>query len=692
MKFIRFAALLSLILFVAPAQAQDGQFVINLRGAEIQELAEQVSEITGRTLILDPSVSGQVTVISSEPLGPDAIWELFQSVLRVQGYAALRSGGVWRVSPQAGVTQGGAGVGPGGSQDYVTKLIRLRNFPADSAVAALRPLVAQFGFIEALNNPNGLIVTDAAENVARIEELARRLDGGDGSQVETIGLRYAGASETAAAIERIYGDEALGGAGLGVRIATDERSNVLLVRGDPFQIDEIRRLVSVIDRRENVVAPTTRVFRLRNSDAEPMTEILRGLIGQGAGVSNPVARSLDGAGRGNTGLNGASRGTGQGLSPVAARVLGADPGGAGQLGGQLGGGQGRSLSPDGGRSAGGGAIGGAGGGEGIVIQPSTELNAIIARGSPAAIAEIGGLIGQLDQRRPQVLIEAAIVEISGNAAEQLGIQFGLGDAALEGTFGATSFPVPGPSVANVLSVLGVPASVVVGGEGLSAGFGAGGFSILVRALARSTRANLLSTPSITTLDNQPAEIVVAQNVPFVTGSFSLDGTSNDPFTTIERQDVGITLRVLPRIYQGDVVRLEISQEASSLAGSSVPGAADLITNRRSIKTTVLADDGGTVALGGLITDDRIETESQVPLLGDVPVVGRLFRSDSVSGDKRTLFVFMRPTILRNQGDVEAAAAEPYDRLRALEVQPERHESLLFDTPAPRLPLEIDGIY
>ena len=687
MTLIRLAAPLFLLLAATLSHAQES-FVINLRGAQIQELAEQVSEITGRTLILDPSVRGEVTVISSEPLDADAVWDLFQAVLRVQGYAALRTGEIWRISPQAGVTPGGASLLRGGGQDYVTELIRLRNLASDAAVAALRPLVAQFGFIEALSQPNAIIVTDTAENVAQIEALARELDRGDGGQVETIRLRFAGAAEIAQAIERVFGDEALGGAGLGVQIASDERSNVLLVRGDPLQIDEIRRLVAVLDRAETLAAPTTRVFRLRNSDAEPLAEILRGLLGQGAAVSNPVARSLGRQrvptiGAGPTGLE-----DDRGLSPLAARTLGIDRRLVADDNVEVDIDVGAAPLADGV----GVGVGGAGPAD-IVIQASAELNAIVVRGPPAAIAEVGALIQELDQRRPQVQIEAAIVEITGNIAEQLGVQFGVGqDVGFEGSFGATSFPVTGPSLARILSVLGAPAALAVASQGLTVGLGFDGFSILIQALAQSSRANLLSTPSITTLDNQPAEIVVAQNVPFVTGTFSLDGTSTDPFTTIEREDVGITLRVLPRVYEGDVVRLEISQEASSLSPSTGLGAVDLITDRRSIQTTVLADNGGTVVLGGLITDDRVSTESKVPVLGDIPVVGRLFRSDTETGSKRTLFVFLRPTILRSRFDVEAATERPYARLRALDAAPERRGSLLFEREAPRLPLEINGLY
>ena len=315
------------------------------------------------------------------------------------------------------------------------------------------------------------------------------------------------------------------------------------------------------------------------------------------------------------------------------------------------------------------------------------------RGSPAAIAAIDPLIAELDVRRPQVMIEAAIVEITGDTAEQLGIQMGFANAAvIDGYGGATSFGNTGVSLGSIIRLLAPTNAVGLLGDGLSlAGGRQGEFSILLQALGTSAKANLLSTPSLTTLDNQPAEIVVGQNVPFRTGSFSTAGNTLTPFTTIERQDVGITLRVVPRIHEGDSIRLEVAQEVSSLVNANISGAADLITNRRSIQTTVLADDGQTIVLGGLITDDRQSVRSQVPVLGDIPILGELFKNRRESTTKRTLFVFLRPTILRDRASVVAAAAAKYARLRAQEAGgPTR--SLLLHPPGPRLPLEIMGVY
>jgi general secretion pathway protein D len=306
-------------------------------------------------------------------------------------------------------------------------------------------------------------------------------------------------------------------------------------------------------------------------------------------------------------------------------------------------------------------------------------------------ADMAKLIAELDKRRPQVLIEAAIVEVSGDISEQLGVQLGFGTATPPGGFAATSFSDNGPTLANVLRLLGAPNASAVSQGGLSIGLARGdSFGLLLQALGTSSKANLLSTPSITTLDNQAAEIIVGQNVPFRTGSFTADGTTQN---TIERKDVGITMRVIPRVNQGDVIQLDISQEVSSLTNRAVDGAADLVTNRRSIKTTVLADNGGTIVLGGLITDDRISSRSEVPGLGKVPILGGLFRNKSESARRQTLFVFLRPTILRTRADVKAVSDNRYQRLKAIEGAPPEKKSLLNERKSVRrLPVEIEGLY
>ena len=675
------SGLTALMVAVAPiavpvAEAQAVRSVtVNLRDVELEQVAEQISRITGRTLVLDPNVGGRVTVVSSGPVTPAGAWELFRSVLRVHGFTAVRSGNVWRVVPQAQAIQAGGAVAPGraAAQEVVTRVIRLQTLPSAEAVRILRPLIASFGSIEASTKPNAVIVTDYAENVRRIERLARSLDGGGGggaTNFQRITLRHASAAQVGEAIRSILGDEAAGGP----RIAVDERSNVVLVRGTGASLAEARRIAGSLDTPGNITL-TTRVFRLRHSDAESIAEVLRGLLGGEAEATNPVARSLaDRSGEPGTASIGAgalNRFEGQfgtdAARGAAAAVAAATPTAArGAVG---------FSTPD------------------IAIQAAPDLNAIVVRGSPSAIRSIASLIEELDLRRPQVRIEAAIVEITGDVAEQLGVQLGFGSAAELGTVAGTSFSNAGISLRDILALLGAPAAVALpqAGAGISIG-SRGDFAVFVQALSQSTKANLLSTPSLTTLDNQPGEIVVGQNVPFRTGSFTTQGNTTNPFTTIEREDVGITLRVVPRVHEGDVVKLEVSQEVSSLVNANIVGAADLITNRRSIKTTVLADNGETIVLGGLITDDRLSGRSQVPVLGDIPIVGELFKSRRENRTKRTLFVFLRPTILRDTASSTAQAESDYARIRADELTLEEREKLLLDPPGVRLPVEIEGVY
>lgn len=643
--------------------------VVNMRGVEIADVAEQISRITGRTLILDPGVKGQVNVTSAEPLTPSGAWDLFQSVLRVHGFAAVRSGHAWRIIPQASILRDpGAPGARVDAQDLVTRLIRLRNVPADSAARVFRPMVASYGSIESLPSPNAIVVTDYAENVRRIETLARALDSGGGS-FDSISLRHANARDVATAIQAVIGDPNAAG---GTRVVGDERSNMLLVRGEPRMLAEVRRLARDLDQPGGAT-PITRMFRLSHSDAEAVTDVLRGIMGQQEQSSNPIVRSL-----------GAARSTSRSaLGTAAATSAAAD----GEATAAAAGAAPDMMSAAAPRSQGFST-------NDLQVQTAPELNAIVVRGTPAAVAAIEPLITQLDVRRPQVMIEAAIVEITGDDAEALGVQLGLGGAAIDqGSGVGTSFTNLGLPLQRVLSLLGAPASAAMLSDGLSGNIRvADDFSILVQALGQSTRANLLSTPSLTTLDNQPAEIVVGQNVPFRTGSFTTDGNVTNPFTTIEREDVGITLRVVPRVHQGDVVRLEVAQEVSSLVEATVAGAADLITNRRSIRTAVLADNGQTIVLGGLISDDRGSSRSQVPILGDVPVVGELFKSRRETHVKRTLFVFLRPTILRDRDAAAVATRGKYDRLRRDESGLDRRSSLLLDPPKPRLTMEINGLY
>lgn len=655
--------------------------VVNMRGVEIADVAEQISRLTGRTLILDPAVKGAVTVTSAEPLSQAGVWDLFQSVLRANGYAAVRSGRAWRIIPQANAVRDGGVPSRGASgQELITRMIRLSNVPSADAARIVRPLVANFGSVEPLTQPNAIVVTDYADNVRRIEALARSLDGGGGSTFTTILLKNGNAADIAASIQSVMGEG-------GARVAGDARSNSIIVRGTPAAVAEARRMAQALDAPGGA-APTTRVFRLAYADAEAVTDVLRGILGQEQTVTNPVARSLSSRSTTSVGStnptsalggliasNAATGGTASGN--IAGSSVSSGGVSTAQLGQQTAATSQGFATPD------------------LTVQPAPDINAIVVRGTPTAIASIERLIPDLDVRRPQVLIEAAIAEITGEDAEALAVQIGAAGAALtQVQGGGTSFSGQNITPLGTIlgSVLGLPAGALLG-EGLSANVGIGNdFSILVRALSTSTKANLLSTPQLTTLDNKLGEFVAAQNVPFVTGSILTGNGTANPYQTVERKDVGLTLRVLPRINAGDTIRLEIAGEASSLVSTALSSAENLVTNRRAINTTVLADNGQTIVLGGLITDDRQQTKSQVPVLGDIPVVGELFKSRREGRTKRTLFIFLKPTILRDGADAKTATDGKYARLRGDEAALRQKGSLLLNPPGPRLTLEIDGIY
>ena len=640
-RLIRLVSLVLVLLFALTTmlRAQDAMlddanpaFTINLRDADIAVLAEQVSEITERTLIINPGLSGNVSVISAKPLTQAGVWSLFQSMLRVRGFVAVEAGVIWEIVPEAQSVAKAGTIPPGGragDQDVITKLVPLDRLPSAEAVRVLRPLVAQTGFIEALSDPNAIIITDTQANVDRIVNIARTFDIPEEERTEVIRFAFADAATVAQAMT-----EVLGTSGTGARISVDGASNVLLVRGNERDISQIRQLARNLDvapRTSPQERKRTHIYALQFADAEVLAEIVANTLQGGTDITNPVAADVEGA------------------APAAA-----------------------GPAPE------------------VSVQASTETNSIVIRGTDSQIQEASSLIAALDQRPRQVMIEAAIVEVSGEVAERLGVQLGLADQIPQGGIAATNFSNGGASLGNVLAALGVNQA-----SGLASGLTLGGatdnFGILVQALSQSTQANLLSTPSITTTDNKPATIVVGQNVPFRTGSFATDGNTATPFTTIERRDVGITMQVLPRVTKNGVVRLDIAQEVSSLVNANVEGAADLITNRRVIETTVQAQDGGTIVLGGLITDDNRAVQGKVPGLGDAPLIGGLFRSRSKDQTRRTLFVFLRPTVIDSQHKAKAVAQRQFKRLRNADAA-EPPRNLLKERKVNRLPLEINGLY
>ncbi|MEM8654294.1 MAG: type II secretion system secretin GspD [Pseudomonadota bacterium] len=590
------------------AQTADATYTINLRQTEITILTEQIADITGRTLIVHPDLRGEITVVSAEPLDSAGAWELFQSILRARGFHAVQSGVVWQIVPLE-TARAAARVEMGemraGSQDFVTRLIPLDNVPASEAVRVLRPLVAASASIEALEEPNAVLITDTAEGAARILSIARTLDKDEARTSRVIQFRNTQAAVVGAAIAEVLGPNATG-----ARLSVDPGSNTLIIRGTDDELNEVEMLATAMDVppvSNPQVALTTRVFPLRYGEAEQLVGILStALTGAGAVATNAVAGELQ-----QNGLNAAA--------PT-------------------------SDVPD------------------VTVAADEAQNAIVARGTEAQLTEVAALLQQLDRKRAQVLIEAAIVEVSGETAQRLSAQLGLGGLAPPGGLAATSFGNGGAALGTLLAALGTPNAALATAGG-SATIGGNSFGLLLQALNQSTNANLLSTPSLMALDNQPASIIVGQNVPFRTGTFATDGNTVQPFTTIERRDVGLTMNVLPRINDGDTVRLNISQEVSSLVNANVEGAADLITNRRSIETSVLARSGSTIVLGGLITRDDLQSLQKVPGAGDIPLLGNLFRSRSSNKTRRTLFVFLKPTVLRSEQSLKLTYE---NRLNALQ--------------------------
>ena len=636
----RFLTFILVLALAAPVSAQtaDATYTINLRQTDITILTEQIAEITGRTLIVHPDLRGEITVVSAEPLDSAGAWELFQSILRARGFHAVQSGAVWQIVPlEAARAAARVDVGDAnaGSQDFVTRLMTLDNVPASEAVRVLRPLVATSASIEALEDPNAILITDTAEGATRILSIARTLDRDEARTSRVIQFRNTQAGVVGAAIAEVLGPN-----GTGARLSVDPGSNTLIIRGTEDELNEVETLAAAMDVppvSNPQVALTTRVFPLRYGEAAQLAGILAtALTGAGAAATSAVAEELQ-----QNGLNAAA--------PV-------------------------TETPD------------------VTVAADEAQNAIVARGTEAQLNEVAALLQQLDRKRAQVLIEAAIVEVSGETAQRLSAQLGLGELAPPGGLAATSFGNGGAALGTLLAALGTPNAALATAGG-SATLGGNSFGLLLQALNQSTNANLLSTPSLMALDNQPASIVVGQNVPFRTGTFATDGNTVQPFTTIERRDVGLTMNVLPRINDGDTVRLNISQEVSSLVNANVEGAADLITNRRSIETSVLARSGSTIVLGGLITRDDLQSLQKVPGAGDIPLLGNLFRSRSNSKTRRTLFVFLKPTVLRSEQSLKLTYENRLNALQRARSEGEQDSRANRATRTQKpIRLEIGGVY
>ncbi|MBK1885481.1 MULTISPECIES: type II secretion system secretin GspD [Marinobacter] len=610
-NFLRALALLILLPLMSVAHGQDETWRLNLKDADIRAFVTQVADITGYSFVVDPRVKGKVTVLSSAPMNKEQIYDLFLAVLNVHGFTAIPGEEVIKVVQQVDAKQSAEVLGRFSnipSEQLITRVIQIDNASALELVPILRPLVAKYGHLAGVAAANALIISDHASNIQRMEQIVRELDSPSKYEVEVIKLKEAWVGDMVTLLQELAPDE-LGRAGNDsaarkYSVTADERSNRLILRGDESFRSKMRGLISQLDQ-PSASGGATKVIRLKHADAKSLTELLKGVMGE---------LSKEGSG-------------------------GAAGGGA-------------SSKPQG----------------SFAVFADEGLNALVVRGEPSLMQEAEEIVAALDVRRAQVMIEAAIVEISDELGQDLGVQLAVGDESRGSTpVMGTNFGNVGRSLGDVLSAILTESVITPAVGGVTVGAGQRNengvsWGVLLQALSTSAAANLLSTPSIITLDNQESEIIVGQNVPFRTGQSTVtgDGTTN-PFTTIERRDIGLTLRVTPTISADGLVRLVVEQTTESVA-DSIEDASDIVTNKREIKTTVLADDGETIVLGGLTRDDYLVNKSKVPFLGDIPYLGRLFSSESERRVKRNLLVFLRPKIMLGKAEAVEATSEKFNKL------------------------------
>ena len=594
---------LILIIFAAPILGQDN-WKINLKNADIREFTTQVSAITGKSFIIDPRIKGNVTVISSTAMDADAIYELFLSVLRVHGYAAVPAGRVVKIVQQTLAKQSGNPLDAANnidSEELITKVIPVRNTPSAELVKILRPMIPQYGHLAGLTEPNALIISDHASNIARLMEMVKDIDVADTKTTRIIQLKEAWVEDMVALLEKLA-PEQIGKGAKGpnlVTIVASERTNSLVLKGEAATLKKIEELIQELDVPANR-AGTIQVVRLAHSDAEQLAEILKNLVSD---------ENEDNKGNQNVKTS---------------------------------------------------------------IHADASLNALVIRANPTTMNELKDIIASLDVRRLQVLIEAVIMEVSTNFTRELGTELAIVDQ------GSSNLPIaitqPSGVLASILQSIATndPSSANLGTRPLLGGgnldSSGTSFAFIIQAVSENSDVNLLSTPSITTMDNEEAKIVVGQNVPFRTGSTTTgSGGTVNPFTTIQREDVGLTLKVIPHVHDGNSIRLEIEQEVSEVDQTGTidignDGSADLITNIRTLETTVLSENGEVVILGGLTRDKKSESERGVPLLKDIPLIGYLFKAESVRTEKQNLLVFIRSTVIASSSDMESQTTRKYDNV------------------------------
>ncbi|HXF16525.1 MAG TPA: type II secretion system secretin GspD [Burkholderiales bacterium] len=663
-----------------PREAPD-VVTLNFVNADIEGVVKVVSEITGKNFVIDPRVKGTVNIVSAKPMPRSRVYDVFLAALRLQGFAAVEDRGLVKVVPEADAklhsspTQAQGETGGISGDRIETRVFTLKYESAVQALPILRPLIAPSNTITAYQNNNTLVITDYANNLERIADIIDAIDQPNANDPVVIPLKYASAVDVAATVNRLFAEaaQAQGAAEPTQRftVVADARSNSLLARsGDTSRLARLRKFIAILDSPTNA-GGNIHVVYLKNAEAVKLAEILRAIYQGEGGTTAAAPSSTPTAQRTSLGAN-APMGTPQSQS---------------QLGGQGTSGVGAASSFSINQAQTTPTAPG-------IIQADASTNSIIITAPDAIYNNLRAALDKLDVRRAQVYVEALIAEVGANKAAEFGIQWqdlnGYNKNSAQ-PFGGTNFGGAGQNI------IGIAQNPGTAGQGLNVGIIKGQVNVpgvgqilnlgfLVRALQTDSSSNILATPTLLTLDNEEAVILIGQNVPFVTGQYALSGgaTTPTPFQTVERHDVGVTLRVKPQISEGGTVRLQIYQEVSSIEDATNP--AGVITNKRAVESTILVDDGRIVVIGGLIQDTVLDGVQKVPVLGDIPILGALFRYKTRSHVKTNLMVFLRPTLVRSSQRADEYTGERYDYILGEQQKAKpAHDVVLPDVQSPLLP-------
>jgi general secretion pathway protein D len=682
----------------APAPAavarNDDTVSLNFVNADLLAVIKAVSEITGRNILIDPRVSGTVNIVTPKPVPRSLVWGILLSALRAQGFTAVGDGnGVTRIVPEAEAKFFNELGGRANGDRIVTEVFILENERAQQLVPVLRPLMSPNNVINAAPASNALIITDYAENIARIRRILAELDRPTGGDIVAIPLKHTAAADFMQIVQRLAPDATVAGApGMPPRlaVATDARTNSILVRADnPTLANRIRALASTLDTPTSQLG-NIHVVYLRNADATRMADTLRALLGgQGGASGGPGTQQNQLPGQYGVQQAGGIFGNalaGQQGMPGMPGAQGA-PGTTGTMS-QVSLGPLATLPP----VMGGGQVGG------VTIQAYPEQNSLVIIAPDPLYNALRSVIDKLDARRAQIYVEALIVEVTATKAAEFGVQWqDLGGINRPGTnfIGSQNFTNGLGGASTTINGLAQALPLLPGGLALGAvrgtltiaGKQVANLQVLARALETDAEANILSTPNLVTLDNEEARIIVGQNIPITTGSFTLTGAGSgvtNPFQTFTRQDIGVALRVKPVVAEAGAVRLDIYQEVSSIFDQNNPNG--IILNKRALESQVVVDDGQIIVLGGLIGDNVNSSVQQVPVLGKIPGIGWLFRYSTRQREKTNLMVFLRPLVMRDAQAAESITGDRYDYIRDVQASQTLRPSLVLpNMPPPELP-------